>query len=62
MNAALQPCGCPLPTPCLPAGVLPESWSALTVLQGLDLGNNTLKGNLPASWGTLANLQVSFGW
>lgn len=40
------------------AGALPGDWSDMAVLQGLDLSNNDLTGPLPASWGTLRDLQV----
>jgi len=30
----------------------------MSKLQGLDLSNNQIRGDLPASWGTLATLQV----
>ncbi len=43
------------------AGSLPSDWSDLAVLQGLDLSNNNLKGELPASWGSLRDLQVRWG-
>ena len=49
---------CPAPAPPAPAGVLPESWGALSVLQGLDLSNNKITGDLPNAWGSMTNLQV----
>lgn len=56
--AAARACSrAPAPLPA-PAGELPESWSKLEVLQGLDLSDNRITGDLPASWGALNNLQV----
>ena len=52
-----EPHRCTPPRPTA-AGGLPSDWSDLAVLQGLDLSNNDLKGQLPASWGSLRDLQV----
>jgi hypothetical protein len=30
----------------------------MSVLQGLDLSNNKITGDLPTAWGSLTNLQV----
>ncbi|KAK9907690.1 hypothetical protein WJX75_008211 [Coccomyxa subellipsoidea] len=39
------------------SGPLPASWSNLTSLETLSLGQNSLTGTLPSSWAGMANLQ-----
>ena len=34
------------------AGTLPDSWAQLPELNGLHISNNSLRGTLPAPWGT----------
>lgn len=56
----------PAPNPCthrapppaaLVLGVLPDSWSRLTNLKGLDLRENQISGNLPSSWSRMVSLE-----
>ena len=44
-----------------PAGTLPPSWSAMKILERLDISQNALAGTLPHLWGlmSLVNLNLS---